>query len=99
MMPERKWPELRGMGQDWTTPVHQSGSHWIRTLAPFRNILAGEEVGFLDGARNEMVGTGNTTGDASATTDATCGVAGRGSAGARRLPAGREVSGASLQDA
>lgn len=51
-MPDHKWLDLQEEGRDWLTLVHQIGSHWIRTLAPFRNILAGEEVGFFERARN-----------------------------------------------
>ena len=56
-MPEAKCLEsLEERGGVRTVSVHQIGSPWIRTLAPFRNILAGEEVCFLDGAGNRYRG-------------------------------------------
>jgi hypothetical protein len=45
-MPEAKYPDLQEEEGGWSAWVHQFGSPWIRTLAPFRNILAGEEVCF-----------------------------------------------------
>ncbi len=63
-MPEAKCSELQEDDQGWIAFVHHFGSPWIRTLAPFRNILAGEEVGFLERARNKHI-TGAFRGAAS----------------------------------
>lgn len=60
MVPTVKCLKLLWMEEGCILLMHHFGSHWIRTVAPFRDILAGVEVWFrLAGGKSNQCGAGS----------------------------------------